>query len=283
MISKKAAIIGYPIEHSLSPVMHNYWLDEIGIENASYEKISVNPDNLDSSLQKLWHDGYQGLNVTIPHKERVYSLCSELTQRALRLGSVNTLVRTNKGWKGDSTDGWGFVTALEDRIPLNDFGKKKVVVLGAGGAARSIIDALIERGIENISIFNRNQERAEKLAENVGSQQVRNIQVFSSESWDIEISESTLLIQTTSMGMAGGPPFIYSLESLKSDSVVVDIVYRPLFTDCLRKAQVRGCTIIDGLGMLMYQGLPGFEAWFGKTPKVTEKLRQKLIEVMGLR
>lgn len=266
-----AGVIGYPVSHSRSPKLHNYWLNELGIDGA-YVPLSVSPQHLDQVLKALPHMGFRGVNITVPHKEAVFDLVDEVDPLALRIGAINTIVVDDSGHLlGRNTDGFGFMENLRQGAPQWQ-PNKTAVILGAGGAARAVAVALQDAGVETIRIVNRSVSRAETLAETVGG-----LEVALWEDRDRCLEDAALVVNTTILGMVGQPELDLSLEHLPKDAVVNDIVYVPLETPLLARARARGNPTVDGLGMLLWQAVPGFEAWFGQRPTVTATLRDYVL------
>ncbi len=267
----KAGVIGHPIGHSKSPLIHGYWLKKYGIAG-DYSRYDIAPENLARDVDHLIKEGIQGFNVTIPHKQTILKLCSELSPEAEKIGAVNTvIVRADGTLFGANTDGFGFIHNIRDSVRNFDFSRKPAVILGAGGAARSIVCALIEQNCPEIIICNRTKDRAEALAQEFG---------VTSADWDERdflVRNAGLFINTTSLGMVGQPPLIIDLKYADPELLVCDIVYVPLMTDLLRQAQGTGLRIVTGIGMLLHQARPGFEVWFGKSPEVTDDLRNLLL------
>ena len=271
-----AFICGWPVAHSRSPIIHNYWLKQYKI-NGQYIKQAVFPQEFKKFINRLVEDGYLGGNVTLPHKEAAFELLENLDPVAKRLGAVNTLWIENGKLHGTNTDGYGFLSNLDQfAIGWDNFDKKQktVVVLGAGGAARAIIDAIASRGFQNIKIVNRTVSRAEKLATAFG----KNITAHGWHALPNLMKETGLLVNTTSLGMEGKAVLEIDLEPLPSNCVVSDIVYAPLETSLLKQAASRGFGAVDGLGMLLHQAVPGFEKWFGVRPEVTDELRRFVVD-----
>jgi shikimate dehydrogenase len=270
---KKAFVIGHPIAHSRSPLIHNYWLKKYGLEG-EYHKIDVAPDQLKTFVQSMREQGFVGGNVTIPHKEMLISLCDELTPRAKRLKAVNTLWFENDKLYGDSTDGYGFIAHLDHMSPDWHLTTRHVVVMGAGGAARGILDALLEKNMTQITLINRDLSRAQMLLTDFKMHSPHPVKwnIAGYEALNKTLQNVDLLINTTSLGMKGQPHLTIDLEPLPPHAIVYDIVYIPLETPLLKAAQSRGLKTVDGLGMLLYQAVPGFERWFKKRPDVTPDL-----------
>lgn len=259
-MTKRAFVIGDPIEHSLSPALHSYWLKELGI-TGKYEAIGCPPRYLAQTIKKFVKDGYAGGNVTIPHKEKVMLLCDEVDELAKKVGAVNTLEFKDGKVIGRNTDIEGFIENVSRETFT--FSGKNALVLGAGGAARAIILGLKNEGVK-VTISNRTKDKAEKLAEEFGCEVL---------DWEDRnnLAEYNVLVNTTSLGMENHPPLEIDLSSMPKDSLVTDIVYNPLKTDLLIQAEDLGLEIEMGLGMLVYQAVAGFNIWFGKKPNVSRE------------
>ena len=267
------AVLGYPIHHSKSPRMHGYWLDQAGV-SGYYVPLGIHPDNFEDALKNMPKLGFRGANVTIPHKERALEMADFASERAQRIGAANTLYFDADGKiHADNTDGYGFITNLKKGAPDWSARAGSALVLGAGGAARAILDALITEETPKIYLTNRTKERAQDLASEFGS----SIEVLDWDYKNSALSNVKTLINTTSLGMNGEGDLGLDFSQLTSAMTVTDIVYTPLETDLLQQAKQRGCTCVDGLGMLIYQGVPGFSNWFGVNPKVTDELRELLL------
>jgi shikimate dehydrogenase len=264
---RAACVIGWPAAHSRSPLIHRYWLKRYGI-SGDYRAEAVPPDAFADFVRSLAARGYVGANVTVPHKTAALAL-SQPDERARAVGAANTLWLDEGELRATNTDAEGFIANLDASAPGWDKGLQAALVLGAGGSARAVVFGLLERGVPRIDLANRTLARAEELARDFGPA-VRTVP------WDEvgeRLSEARLLVNTTTLGMAGQPPLALSLERLPSDAVVADLVYVPLQTALL--AQARACDLrcADGLGMLLHQAVRGFSLWFGVTPEVTPKLR----------
>lgn len=268
----RACVIGYPVAHSRSPLIHGYWLREHEIDG-EYLRHEVKPEDADRFLQNFPAGPFAGCNVTLPHKEAAARNLAVATPVVRALGAANTLWLEQGKLHGDNTDVAGFLAHLDDTIPGWDKRTKHAVVLGAGGAARSIVYALNERGVEKITVVNRSRERAEQLVQELKI--ASDIAGF--DQADKLLSSADLLVNTTSLGMKGQPPLELGLNNLKPGAAVCDIVYVPLETGLLRQARERGHPAVDGLGMLLHQAVPGFERWFGVRPKVTQVLRDRVV------
>ncbi|MBA9069697.1 shikimate dehydrogenase [Methylobacterium sp. RAS18] len=272
-MTARAFVVGHPIRHSRSPLIHGHWLAEHGLDG-SYERIDVAPEAFRAFIRGLPASGFAGGNVTIPHKEAAYQLADSLTERAKKIGAVNTLIVEGDRVRGDNTDAPGFIAHLDyslgARWPERTGGS--ALVLGAGGAARAIVVGLVERGL-SVRVANRSPERARALAE----LDPEHIEALAWEAVPDALSDTGLLVNTTSLGMAGHPPLELDLAPLPDCAAVADIVYVPLETKLLAAARARGLAAVDGLGMLLHQAVPGFEAWFGLRPEVTPALRQQIV------
>ena len=275
----RAGVVGHPVKHSRSPIIHGYWLEQFGI-NGRYDRYDVKPEDFSHFVKTLSEQGLQGVNVTIPHKEAAFLALDEATERARRLKAANTLWFENGKLWGDNTDSIGFLANLDQGHPGWDINAKSALILGAGGAARAIIAGLQERNIEKITIVNRTRERAEELALMSGGQ----VAVAEWSKLSFQLESADLVVNTTSLGMSGQPDLDLSLDPLGKNALVTDIVYVPLETNLLKQARLRGNPVVDGLGMLLHQAVPGFEHWFGNRPVVTDALRH-LVEdhITGIR
>ena len=275
--AKIAGVIGWPVAHSLSPRLHGYWLQTLGIDGA-YVPLPVAPENISDALRALPKLGFAGANVTVPHKEAALAAVDEVSEIANRIGAVNTLICKSDGTLyGDNTDAFGFIENLRAGAPSWRPDSGRALVLGAGGAARAVITALIDAGVTEISLSNRTLARADDVAQYIGG----NVAVVPWEARDTAAEGVTLLVNTTTLGMTGKAPLKMDIRALADDAVVTDIVYAPLQTPLLASAHARGLTAVDGLGMLLHQARPGFEAWFGVRPEVTADLRRHVLESLG--
>lgn len=272
--ARLAGVLGWPIGHSRSPRLHNFWLEQLGIDGA-YVPLAVAPDDLAMVMAALPRMGFRGANVTVPHKEQALRLVDELDPLAERIGAVNTLVVLDDGRiEGRNTDAFGFLENLRRGAPDWVSGTGPAVVLGAGGAARAVIAALVEAGMPEIRLLNRSIARAQALASAIGGP----IRV---EPWERRadlLDDAALVVNTTTLGMTGQPPLDLDLTRLPVGALVNDIVYAPLETQLLKDARARGNRAVDGLGMLLWQAVPGFEAWFGQVPEVTDELREWVLK-----
>ena len=265
-----ACIIGWPVEHSRSPLIHNYWLKHYGIAG-EYRREAVRPEEFRAFAQSLAARGYAGANVTVPHKEAALA-SSEPDARARAVGAANTLWLDGAVLRSTNTDVEGFLNNLATCAPGWDRHLGKAVVLVAGGAARAVVYGLLERGVEHIAVVNRTQRRAEALRERFGAR-------VHAGRWDernTALADAALVVNTTTLGMAGQPELVLDIGRLPSHAIVADLVYAPLLTPLMQAVRARGHRTADGLGMLMHQAVGGFTLWFGKKPEVTAELRALL-------
>jgi shikimate dehydrogenase len=268
-----AGVIGHPIAHSRSPALHGYWLKTYGLPG-HYVPMDVAPADLETVLRSLPKAGFVGANVTVPHKEAALRLADHVSDRASVIGAANTLVfRADGSIHADNTDGYGFMQNLRagapDWVPQDG----PAVVFGAGGAARAVLQALAEAGVPEILLTNRTRSRADHLKEEFGQR----ITVVDWVQAGNVIENAELVVNTTSLGMQGQPELRVPLDGLQPGTVVTDLVYAPLKTRLLEQAEAAGCTVVDGLGMLLHQAVPGFERWFGLRPEVTEETRAAVL------
>ncbi len=263
-----ACVVGWPAKHSRSPVIHRYWLNELGIDG-DYVIHPVEPERIEAFFSGFADSGFVGCNVTVPHKEAAYAAMARRDKAANATGALNTVWIEGDHLAGGNTDPVGFLANLDEETPGWDAEPGPAVVLGAGGAARGITWALITRGFAPIHVVNRGAERAVAIAEKFGER-------VKPATWgDIPrlLKGARILVNTTTLGMVGQPPLKIDLSPLPADVVVNDIVYVPLKTDLLRWARAKRLRTAGGLGMLLHQAVPGFERWFGVRPTVTEELR----------
>lgn len=267
--AKLAGIMGWPISHSRSPRLHGYWLREHGIDGA-YLPFAVAPENLVTALDALPALGFRGVNITVPHKEAALHRCDAVDDHARRIGAVNTIVVEADGTlHGSNTDAFGFLENLRQESAWRA-SDGPAVLLGAGGAARAVAVALLDAGVPALRIANRTAARAEALADVLDGP----VEVVSWENRAAALADVGLLVNTTTLGMAGAPPLEIDLAAMPMTAVVNDIVYAPLETGLLAAARTRGNPVVDGLGMLLHQARPGFEKWFGVRPSVDAGLRE---------
>jgi shikimate dehydrogenase len=263
--ARTAGVLGWPVAHSRSPRLHGFWLRRHGIDGA-YLPLPVRPERFADAVRALADLGFRGANVTLPHKEAAFAVCDSVAPSARRAGAVNTLVFREDGRiEGSNTDGFGFLENLRAAAPGWRPEAGRAVLLGAGGGARAIAAALLEAGCPGLTLVNRSPARAEALARELGGP----VSVADRP----PLGDAALLVNTTSLGMAGQPGLELDLSPLPQGAVVADIVYVPLETGLLAAARARGLVAVDGLGMLLHQARPGFEAWFGVAPAVDAALR----------
>lgn len=268
-----AGVMGWPVGHSRSPRLHGFWLREYGIDGA-YVPLAVPPERVEQAIRALPALGFRGCNVTVPHKEAALRAVDALDPAARRIGAVNTIVvRPDGSLEGRNTDAFGFIQNLRAALPGLGFGQPSVV-LGAGGAARAVVVALLEAGAPLVRLANRSRDRAEALAAELGG----SIEVVDWAERSDALAGAGLLVNTTTLGMAGQPALEIDLSPLPRTAVVTDIVYTPLTTPLLAEAERRGNPVVDGIGMLLHQARPGFAAWFGVEPEVTPALRRFVLD-----
>ncbi len=264
-----AGVMGWPISHSRSPKIHNYWMAQHGLAGV-YVPLAVEPGRLEKALRGLAALGFAGCNLTIPHKEAALAFLDRVEPAAARIGAVNCVVVEKDGTlTGKNYDGFGFIASLQEAAPQWRAESGPAAVLGAGGGARAIVAGLLDAGAKEIRIFNRTRARAEALARDFGA----GVSAYSWEERASGLAGAALLVNTTSQGMVGQPPLEIALDALPRAALVADIVYAPLETPLLAAARARGATPVAGLGMLMHQARPAFRDWFGIMPEVTPELR----------
>lgn len=263
----RAFVIGHPISHSRSPLIHGFWLERLGLAG-SYEKIDVAPEALPGFVRGMAEAGFAGGNVTVPHKTAVMALVDDVDAAGRAVGAINTLWIEDGRLRGGNTDVLGFLANLDDEAPGWDREPGRAIVLGAGGAARAIVHGLLGRGFA-IDIVNRSPDRAEELAGAFGAR----VRSFATVELEARLGQADLLVNSTSLGMHGMPPLAVDLARLKAGALVCDIVYVPLETELIRAARRTGHRAVGGLGMLLHQAVPGFAHWFGVRPSVTPDLR----------
>ncbi len=274
--ARLAGVMGWPVNHSLSPRLHGYWLETLDIDGA-YVPLAVAPDNAADAIAILPKLGFRGLNVTVPYKETAMGCVDSLDDLARRIGAVNTIIYDEDGYShGTNTDGFGFIENIRQHAPDYDFSSGPVIVLGAGGAARAVIVALMDAGAPEVRVTNRTLERAEVLAAHTGNG--GDIKVLPWEQRNDALVDAALLVNTTTLGMTGQRALDIELQQLPTGACVTDIVYAPLETPLLADARERGNIVVDGIGMLLHQARPGFKAWFGEDPDVSEALRAHVLE-----
>lgn len=282
--ARLAGVIGWPVAHSLSPCLHNAWLERHGIDGA-YVPLAVAPANLALAFAALPRLGFRGWNVTLPHKEAARDLVDELDPTAARAGVVNTvLVSADGRTRGYSSDGYGFLANLRDRAPGWRAGAGPAVLVGTGGAARAVALALLEAGCTRLRLTNRTRARAERLAADLRRLEDKaEIEVHDWQDRHAALAGAALCVNCSSLGMTGQPPLELDLAALPPTASVADLVYVPLETGLLAAARQRGHPVVDGLGMLIWQAVPGFSHWGGVEPAVDEAVRQLLLGALAAR
>jgi len=264
-----AGVIGSPIAHSRSPQLHAHWLRTLGIRG-HYIPMDVAEEDLETVLRTLPKAGFVGVNITVPHKERALAIADLVTDRATIIGAANTLVFRKDGQiQADNTDGYGFIENLRQGAPDWDPKAGPAAVLGAGGAARAVIAALLDVGVPEILLSNRTRVRAEALRQDFG----RKLTVVEWVQAGNSLEHAATVVNTTSLGMVGQSQLRVPLDGLQKGALVTDLVYAPLKTRLLEEAERMGCVTVDGLGMLLHQAVPGFERWFGTRPEVDAEAR----------
>ena len=276
-----AGVVGWPVAHSRSPLIHQYWMRQYGL-TGDYRAVPAEPDAFERVIRGLIDEGYAGVNVTVPHKEAALLLADEADDLARRIGASNTLIFEGGRIRATNTDAYGFIANLKGGVPDFDIASGPALVLGAGGAARGVIVGLLDAGCPQIILANRTRERAERLVGNLdGTPHDAPITIIDWADKGPAMADAVLLVNTTSLGMTGHNALDLPYAHLHIGMVVTDIVYSPLETDLLKVAHQRGNFTVDGLGMLLHQAAPAFEAWFGVRPDVTPALRDLVIQDLG--
>jgi shikimate dehydrogenase len=278
MTAPRAFVTGWPISHSRSPLIHGFWLDRYGIEG-EYVREAVPPDGVAVFFAGFQEQGFVGGNVTLPHKEAAFRACADVTDQARRLAAANTLWIENDRLWGDNTDAYGFAANLDELAPDWRSGSTGLV-LGAGGAARSVLAALLEAGYRSIVVLNRTVERAEAMAAMFAGP----VAAAPLDEAARHLPRADLVVNATSAGIGGSAPLDLDWDLAKADTIATDLVYVPLRTPFLEGAAGRGIRTVDGLGMLLHQAVPGFHRWFGLRPEVTPELRARIVaDLPGIR
>ena len=268
-----AGVIGHPIAHSKSPLLHKHWLRTYGIQG-DYVPLHVSEHDLETVLRALPLMGFVGVNITIPHKVAVMDIVDHISDRAILIGAANTLIfRADGKIHADNTDGYGFIANLKQNAPGWQANAGPAAVLGAGGAARAVITSLIEMGATEILLSNRTRPKADALKSEFGSK----VHVVDWVQAGNMLEDAATVVNTTSLGMTGAAEFRVPLDGLRPGTVVTDLVYTPLRTRFLTEAQAAGCITVDGLGMLLHQAVPAFERWFGVRPQVDDATRAAVL------
>ncbi len=268
-----AGVIGSPIAHSKSPILHKHWLKGYQIAG-HYIPLDVSPENLKQVLRTLPKMGFVGVNITIPHKEQALEIADIVTDQAAMIGAANTLTFQKDGQiHADNTDGYGFIENLRQSAEGWSADAGSAAVIGAGGASRAVISSLLQAGAPEIRLTNRTRARAEALQQEFGDK----LQIVDWARAETMLEGASTVVNTTSLGMVGHSQLQIELEGLSVNAVVTDLVYTPLQTQFLVKAREKGCRTVDGLGMLLHQAVPAFERWFHKRPVVDQALRQAVL------
>jgi shikimate dehydrogenase len=281
--ARLAGVVGWPVRHSLSPLLHGHWFDQRGIDGA-YVPLPVRPEDLTLAFQALPRMGFLGWNVTIPHKETALHLVGRHSEAATRMRAVNTvLVAPDGTLEGHNTDGEGFLANLVQQAPGWCAESGPAVLLGTGGGARAVAFALATAGLRQLRLVNRTADRAAALAADLRRLPGLEVETTPWEARDQALRGCALLVQGTSLGMSGQEPLDLPLDHLPRTAVVADLVYSPLETALLKAARARGNPIVDGLGMLLYQAVPGFAHWGGVKPTVDQEVRRLLLDALAAR
>jgi shikimate dehydrogenase len=279
----RAGVIGWPVSHSLSPRLHGFWLNKYNIAG-SYQAVAVEPDAFSQVLQELEKLGFKGANITVPYKEQILTQLHEVDDMARKIGAVNTITFENGKWRGANTDAYGFMESL--RANSDVWKEGYALVLGAGGASRAVCVGLMEEGFE-VVLANRSRPKAEAIEAHLKNKKLR---VIDWGDIDNNLKDASLLVNTTTLGMKGREQLDIPLSKLDTHAYVADIVYspeptactrrfsNPCITDFLARATENGNSVVDGLGMLLFQAQAGFEMWFGTKPEVTRSLRSHVLE-----
>ena len=269
---KIAGVIGDPINHTRSPLIHNYWIKKNNI-NCFYIPLNVKSSELEKKLNFIRELGFCGLNVTIPHKEKIINLADEIMESAKVIGAANTIYFKDGKIIADNTDTYGFYQSILKNFPKYNFRKEKVLVFGSGGAARAVTSVFLKEKAFEISIINRNRERAERLRDVLSPR----INIYDWNDYSKALFDASTVVNTTSLGNIGFEKFSIDLKGVRKNGIAIDLVYNPLKTSFMKKAEKENLKVINGLDMLIYQAKKGFQKWFNKTPTYTPELR-KLIE-----
>ena len=268
MVIDKTAVIGFPVDHSLSPAIHNYWIKKLGLDIKPYEKINVNPNTFEEQINSLKQDGFGGLNVTVPLKEIAFNISDETSGVSKKLRSANTLTLGSDKINGDNTDAAGFINSLDKKTIEENIANKKTLVLGAGGSARSVVYALNQLG-GYVRIFNRTTEKAEILLNDLSI----NSSPIGTEELDDYANSSSFIVNTTSLGQkAGEQNNILSFENIKTETFIYDLIYNPKRSSFLEKAEAKGLKVQNGLRMLIEQAACSFQIWHEIKVDVSDEL-----------
>mgnify|MGYP003953408243 CR=1 FL=1 len=268
-----SGVIGDPIAHSKSPIIHNFWLRKNNL-NCFYVPIKVSKGELEKKIICLKELGFSGVNVTIPHKVDAFNLANEVTEEAKRVGAANTLYFENNLIIGDNTDSFGFKHSILRNFPFYNFKKEKVLIFGAGGASRAVLSTCLKEKAKEIRLINRNKQKAQKLKEKFSESLI----IFDWEDFSSALNGATTIINTTSLGNLGCDTFPFDLKGINKNAKGIDLVYNPIQTSFMKKAKRENIKCINGLDMLIYQAIPGFKRWFNKKPVYSKELLELLVK-----
>lgn len=271
MTGTKTGLIGDPVSHSKSPMIHSYWIKQYGL-NGTYELVDLSCEELEKGIERIKAEGFRGFNVTVPHKVALLELCDDVDELARVVGAVNTVTIEKGRLSGTNTDVFGFIENIKAQAPDFDFTAGPAVVLGAGGAARAVVQGLLQEGVPEILLSNRTASKADALMNSCSEPSKVALIGWNSGDSGKALHSANLLVNTTSLGMAGKPRLEIDLSLLHPKALVHDIVYAPLITELLKEAQIRGHAIVTGIGMLLHQARPAFARWHGVMPEVAEEL-----------
>jgi shikimate dehydrogenase len=268
-----AGVIGWPISHSKSPILHNFWLKKYKI-TGHYIPIGLAAEELEKGIEALADLGFKGANVTVPYKEKILSMASNITDRAALIGAANTIMfKPDGSFRADNTDGYGFLKNIKQFAPDWQGSNGPVVVIGAGGASRAVVSALLDDGASEVRISNRTRHRAEILKDQFGAK----VNVVDWSKLNQALDGAATIVNTTSLGMTGQPELKIRIDAAPKTALVTDIVYNPIKTELLRAAEDYGMRVVDGVGMLLHQAVPGFENWFDHRPEVESDVRNAVL------
>jgi shikimate dehydrogenase len=276
-----AGIVGYPVAHSMSPLLHGYWIEEYGL-NAAYVPFAIAPEHFSEAIDGLRLAGVRGVNVTVPHKQRAFAIATDRHASAAIAGASNLMVFAGEKISAFNTDSLGTVAALNATLGEGSLKGRTAVIWGAGGMARAAVCALASMGVAEIVILARTPAKAETLVSDLKAKVAVRLGLADFSAWPQAGAQAALLVNATAAGMSGRPPLALSLDVLPKTAAVFDAVYTPLQTPLLAQARAAGLTAIDGLGLLMHQAVPSFEAFFGRKPVITDALRAHLVKALGL-
>lgn len=272
----KTGLIGHPVSQSKSPLLHGYWMQKHHI-HGTYSAVDLPCEELESGVARLISQGYRGFNVTVPHKIDIMDLCSEIDDTARIVGAVNTVRIEGGKLFGTNTDVFGFIENIRAHQQDFNFAGCKALVLGAGGAARAVVQGLIGAGAAHVRIANRTRKNADELLARASTPEKITVVEWERRADRDILGDVDLVVNTTSLGMTGKPPLEIDLSALPAHAVVNDIVYAPLMTDLLLAAQRRGNAVVTGIGMLLHQARPAFALWHGVCPDVDEDLIRRVM------